>query len=273
VFLIGTAFAFVMCNYNLKFGGKYMKEKNSVAEKRMNICSYNPMIDSVYCAYADIDANGMVSLNALCSEKFSRGLITIKKKLPFSSIYVDKNYFDVLVADPVARAHYYLYNVYYIEDGGIYIIGIASRLSLDNQQSGSIKNLMSTHLIFNWHFDVTCNEFVYETNSFYSIKFNPNYFSQINSLENLEKVSQSDKVYSQLSDCITPYDRPMNYIQRAFFMAGANSVKKYDLNYGSYKALADFFNSSSIRQAAGCYFSFEQFYLNGMIAAINFYKK
>ncbi|HOD41458.1 MAG TPA: hypothetical protein PKL57_12935 [Candidatus Wallbacteria bacterium] len=250
-----------------------MKEKISAAESRTNCCSYNPMIDSVYCTYADIDANGIVSLNALCSEKFSRGLITIKKKLPFSNIYVDKNYFDVLVADPVSRAHYYLYNVYYIEDGGIYVIGIASRLSFDSPQFRPIKNFMSTHLIFKWHFDAAVNEFVYETNSFYSIKFNPNYFSQINSLENLEKISQSEKIYSQLSDCVTPYDRPMNYIQRAFFMAGADSVKKYDLNYGSYKTLTDFFNSSAIRQAAGCYFSFEQFYLNGMMAAINFYKK
>ncbi|HBC75286.1 MAG TPA: hypothetical protein DC017_10670 [Candidatus Wallbacteria bacterium] len=248
-----------------------MKEKDGVTEIKMNACSYNPMFDGVICNYADIDANGAIYLSALCRDKFSSQLVCIKKRLPFDNFYVDKNYFDILVADPVRKANYYLYNVYYIEDSNIYIAGVTSRLSFENSPSRAIKSRMSTHLLIDWHFGMKENEFIYETNSLYSVKFNPNYFSQINSLENLEKISQSYKLYSQLAECTAPYDRPANYIQRAFFMKGAGSVKKYGLDYDSYKKLSSYLSASKMKEASDCYFSFEQFYLSGVLAALNFY--
>ncbi len=249
-----------------------MKERLAAAELKTNACLYNPMIDGVVLNYAGIDANGVIVLNALCKDKYGRELITIKKRLPYNNLYVDRNYFDILVADPVKKAHYYLYNIYYIENSAIYIAGITSRLSFENSPERSVKTMMSTQLIFNWRFDMNENEFIYETNSLYSVKFNPNYFSQLNSLENLEKITQSYKIYQQLIECVSPYDRPANYMQRAFFMSGADSVKKYGLNYDSYKNIAGYLKSSNIRQAADCYFSFEQFYLSGILASLNFNK-
>ncbi len=237
-----------------------------------DLFSCNPLIDRVLFDYASIDANGVIILNTLCKDKYGSGLITIKKRLPLNNIYIDKNYFDILIADPVKKAHYYLYNIYYIENSTIYIAGISSILSFENLPSRPIKNLMSSYLLFNWHFDIGANEFVYETNSLYSIKFNPNYFSQIVSFENLEKISRSYKLYSKLCECVPPYDRPSNYMQRSFFMAGVNSVKKYGLDNNSYKEINSYFASSSIKNAADCYFSFEQFYLSGIQAALNFYK-
>lgn len=249
-----------------------MKERSAAAQLKANECLYNPMIDGVVLNYSDIDANGVIVLNALCKDKYAKELVTIKKRLPFNNLYVDRNYFDILVADPVKKAHYYLYNIYYIENSAIYIAGITSRLSFENSPERAVKTMMSTQLIFNWRFDINQNEFIYETNSLYSVKFNPNYFSQLNSLENLEKISQSYKTYQRLIECVSPYDRPANYMQRAFFMAGADSVEKYGLTYDSYKNIAGYFNSSNIRRAADCYFSFEQFYLSGILAALNFNK-
>lgn len=249
-----------------------MKERSAAAQLKANECLYNPMIDGVALNYSDIDANGVIVLNVLCKDKYAKELVTIKKRLPFNNLYVDRNYFDILVADPVKKAHYYLYNIYYIENSAIYIAGITSRLSFENSPERSVKTMMSTQLIFNWRFDINQNEFIYETNSLYSVKFNPNYFSQLNSLENLEKISQSYKTYQRLIECVSPYDRPANYMQRAFFMAGADSVEKYGLTYDSYKNIAGYFNSSNIRRAADCYFSFEQFYLSGILAALNFNK-
>lgn len=248
-----------------------MKENTMTAEIKMNACSYNPMFDSVMCSYADIDANGSVYLNALCRDKFGSRPLAIKKRLPFDNFYVDRNYFDILVADPVRKASYYLYNIYCIEDSNIYLAGITSRLSFENSPERPVKAMMSTYLNMNWHFDMKENEFVYDAGSLYSIKFNPNYFSQINSLENLEKISQSYKLYSELSECVPPYDRPANFIQRAFFMGGAAAVKKYGLDRDAYKKLYSHMMSSKSKDAADCYFSFEQFYLCGAMAAINFY--
>ncbi len=249
-----------------------MKEKSMAVEIKTNECSYNPMIDQVLLNYADIDANGVIVLNAVCKDKYSSQPITIKKRLPFNNLYVDRNYFDILIADPVKKAHYYLYNIYFIENSAIYIAGIASKLSFENSPARSIKTMMSTQLLFNWHFDLNENEFIYETNSLYSIKFNPNYFSQVNSLENLEKISPPYKTYHQLIECVSPYDRPVNYMQRAFFMMGAASVKRYGLNYDSYKNITDYFKSSNVKRAADCYFSFEQFYLSGVLASLNLNK-
>lgn len=249
-----------------------MKERSAAAQLKANECLYNPMIDGVALNYSDIDANGVIVLNALCKDKYAKELVTIKKRLPFNNLYVDRNYFDILVADPVKKAHYYLYNIYYIENSAIYIAGITSRLSFENSPERAVKTMMSTQLIFNWRFDINQNEFIYETNSLYSVKFNPNYFSQLNSLENLEKISQSYKTYQRLIECVSPYDRPANYMQRAFFMAGADSVEKYGLTYDSYKNIVGYFSSSNIRRAADCYFSFEQFYLSGIMAALNFNK-
>jgi|GEM_PF-6761269 len=233
---------------------------------------YNPITDSVICQYCDIDANGAVTLNALCEDKFSNSNFIIKKKAGINNLYIDKNYFEVLIADPISKAHYYLYNIYYIDAGHIYLAGINAKLSFENNPLRPVKCMQATHLILDWHFNVNKNEFIYNLNPLYSLKFNPNYFSQIASFENLEKTTSGYKRYERIVNCVTPYDRPSHYMQRAFFINGANSVLKCGLKYDSYNKIISHYNSSHLKDAAGCYFSFEQFYLSGALAALNFYK-
>jgi len=257
-----------------KKSGRGKMKKTDLLNDEFIACDQKPLIEKVIYQYADIDSNGVVNLNAVCECARSGKLFIVNKPLPFSNFYVDRNYFDVIVADPVLRAHYFLYNIYFIEDGFIYAAGITSKFGFENMQPKAYKTSMGTFLNFDWKFDASKNDFTYNMNGVYSVRFNPNYYSQIRSFENLEKLSESHN--TELADLVTPYDRPENHMQRSFFIEGARSVMKYGLNFDSYQKMLSHINSEGRHECSKniprCYFAFEQFYLSGFMAALNFYK-
>jgi len=226
-------------------------------------------------SFASVDANGRPQLIVAVRdrEKFEKPRL-ITHQIPYSNFYVDRNHYDVIVADPVLGSHYFLHNVYYIEDGVIYMAGITAKFAARGMKPGTNEDAMSTHLIFGWEFDEACGTFTVDSGSMYSVRFNPNYFSQERSLENFEKINQRRAIYEKLYQYVPPYDRPRNFIQRAFFIDGALSVKKYGLSRSDHSALSSILAGgfgAETSSPRSCYFSLEQFYLSGVAAALNFH--
>ena len=261
-----------------------------------------PIVDKVLYQYAEIDENGILTLNAACLDNYNpESIFIISKKLQEHNFYVDRNYFEILVADPVLKTQYYLHNIYYIENGYIYVAGITAKAGFEGEKPRFYKNLMLTALAFDWHFNKFENKFHYDITPILSAKFNPNYFSQTPMLEIINKYNDTKNLYSKLSEKVISYDRPANYMQRKFFMYGAETVQNYSLKIDDYKKIVTLmsgakketeydskpvqisdiavkqknpaFSFNKSKTFSNCYFSFENFYLSGMNAAINYYNK
>lgn len=226
--------------------------------------------------FASVDQDGRPQVNAAVLPKEGRpSSERVTEKIPYSNFYVDRNHYDVTVADPVLGSHYFLHNLYYMEDGIIYLAGIVAKFAAKGMKPRILENSMAAHFTFGWEYDAAAGAFRIDEGGLYSVRFNPDYFSQERSLENFERVTGRLKVYEEMHQYISPYDRPRNYIQRAFFIDGALSVRKLGLTRPDHAALSTALGGGfggDVSSPAACYFSLEQFYLSGVSAALNFYK-
>lgn len=170
------------------------------------------------------------------------------------NIYVDRNPFDILIADPIKKMQYHLHNIYQIIDGSIYVIGFATTLKIE---TGSPAGLLTVHDRFNCWLNIMDNRLNL-------VKFNPNYFNQLAQESTYFSVADR-RNYKKYSKCTYLYDLPSNPIQKLFFISGMNLAIESKFNRDDLKEA-----EALIKDKTGAHFSMQSFYIAGMEAVVTY---
>lgn len=178
-----------------------------------------------------------------------------KQKLDITNIYIDRNPFDLLIADPTTRTFHELSNIYMIEEGQIYVIGFSSKLrNITAAQSDAVKaELLNGWINFN---DKVRKTGIFDVKSINKIKFNPNMFNQFSN--GIFMSAKDKKLYKQTVENVLEYDRPQNEMHKLLYIKGVRDAMAFKTGHKEISALQTGFAAQHF------YFSLMNYYSSGI---------